>query len=40
MDAAEGDRERLRALVEGDKWQDLGNQATQSTGCAIAEMPS
>ncbi len=30
MDWADGERERLRALVEGAKWQEMGNPAAIS----------
>ncbi len=36
MDWADGERERLRALVEGTKWQERGNNST-ATALTVTE---
>jgi hypothetical protein len=32
MDCADGERERLRSLVEGAEWQETGNSAAEAVG--------
>ncbi len=36
MEWADGERERLRALVEGTKWQETGNNST-ATALTVTE---